>query len=168
MSCLRNPCANLFRQLNLVLCVVMRAVLGLNLILLSLVADARCLNSPVYLVELVVNACNSISGTQNDERGAIVDVDVLAQIDLQSLRGDLYLDNVRIERYEPPGKREYFYQSDDPNICGLLSSRGKVVLREFSPCCDVMPISEIVCGRQWLGEISKDEIEMYRRSGDDA
>ncbi len=97
---------------------------------------------PSYLVELVVNGCQwkttSPAGSPLTEhrRGAALTALVYSQAKLPpGPEVTLGTEDVELERFEPPLTREYFFYSDDPNVCEELTAHAPVVLTQVGSGC---------------------------------
>jgi len=138
---------------------VRRIAILLLLVTSSSSLRAKCVEATSYLVEIEVSSCVvafqkggvELSGAR---RGAIVSAQVFGQVELppSASRVDSSA-SWKVDRFEQAEWREYFYLSNDAKVCADLTGRGRFVLMEYTPCCDVNPDEFPVCSRRGLAEL---------------
>jgi hypothetical protein len=123
-------------------------------------SSAMCsIPTSVLFVEVVVNACEVRAGLGHSS-GALVTAQVRAETTMPIHAGEwrrygLDPEEWHIARHDAAPTREYFYFSQDPEICEQLVANAPLVLEQSNPCCDTFPVTHPACmdGRKVLGPL---------------
>jgi hypothetical protein len=145
----------------------MRLAVVFGLMMLIASAEARCIHRTTYLVEIEMASCDDSLPKlyPSMQRGAVVRAFVFGQVEFgPSARRDDPQTTWEVRRFQPPQSREYWYFSDDPDVCPNLSRQGRVVLWEGAPCCEgAFPVDRPTCDRlslqalpEWLSKLLAD------------
>ena len=138
-------------------------------------SGAMCsLLESVQFVEVVVNACeveDSFEGTPlGHNRGALVTAQVRAETSVPVHPGGyqrygLDPDEWHIVRSDGASTREYFYLSEDPDICERLIGDTPLLLQQSEPCCDTGPTHPVcIRGRKVLSPLPE-QVRSLEQSG---